>query len=147
MIIYRQHLYILGSPTTIFLFCSILSLRTGILSSQPRNNWKGHQTFPLCSTYKQRIVSWYYVFYISFCQCVSLKRSIIGKPVQFHGSIQIPQSNIHRKAPAVRGNTPSRTRIPVKSQLSGICNGKWTTVFIIVLLITTYGNDTLPLPM
>ena len=27
--------------------------------------WKGHQTFPLCLTYEQRIVSWYYVFYTS----------------------------------------------------------------------------------
>ena len=33
----------------------------------------------------------------------TMKRSIVRKPVQFHGSIQIPQSNIHRKAPAVRG--------------------------------------------
>ena len=58
---------------------------------------------------------------LSMC---SLKRSIIGKPVQFHGSIQIPQSNKHRKAPAVCGNTPFCTKTPFKSQLSGICYGK-----------------------
>ena len=54
----------------------------------------------------------------------SLKRSIVGKPVQYYGSIQIPQSNIHRKAPAVRGNTPYCPRIKFKSQHSDICYGK-----------------------
>ena len=54
----------------------------------------------------------------------SLKKSIVGRPVQFHGSIQIPQSNIHREAPAVRGIYPYCTRIPYKRQLSSICYGK-----------------------
>ena len=76
-----------------------------------------------------------------------LKRSIVGKPVQFHGSIQIPHSNIHWKAPAVRGNTLYSTRIPFKSKLSGICYGKYTAVFIIILLITTYDTDTFLSPI
>ena len=78
---------------------------------------------------------------------LSLKRSIVGKPVQFYRSIQIPQSNIHWKAPAVRGITPYCTRISFKSQLSGICYGKLTTVSVIVLLITTYGTGTLSSPI
>ena len=50
----------------------------------------------------------------------SLKRSIVEKTVQYHGSIQIPQSNIRWKAPAVRGNTPYCTRTPFKNLISGI---------------------------
>ena len=45
----------------------------------------------------------------------SLKRSIVGNPVQFQGSIQTPKNNIHQKAPAVRGNTPYCTRVPLKA--------------------------------
>ena len=45
----------------------------------------------------------------------SLKKSIVGKPVQFQGSIQIPQGIIHRKAPAVRGITLTVPGTPLKA--------------------------------
>ena len=103
--------------------------------------WKGHQTFqtfPLCLTYKQRTVSWYYVLSLR-----SLKRSIVGLPVQLNGPIHTPPSNIHLKHRRSVETPHYCTRTPFKSQLNDICNGKKTAVSINVLLITTYGTDTL----
>ena len=95
------------------LTCSVEAEASSFQSfGTPRGNLcylKGHQTFPLCLTYKQRTVLCVLPLILSMR---SLKRSIEGKPVQFHGSIQIPQINIHRKASAVRGNIPYSIRIP-----------------------------------
>ena len=81
-----------------------------------------------------------------FLSLRSLKRSIVGKPAQFHGFIQIQQSNIHRKALAVRVTPLTLPGSPLKAKsVAFVMENRPQS--LVMLCITTYGTDTLSFPI